>query len=66
MTEATEIKRAGVKGKPLVLVKKSHVIYRVCINLKELKQITVFDPEPMMSSHGIFSKLAWRQFYSNL
>jgi len=38
---------------PLVLVKKPDGSYRVCVNFKELKRITVFDPEPMMSPDDI-------------
>ena len=36
---------------PLVLVKKPDNTYRVCIHFKELNKITVFDPEPMRSTH---------------
>jgi len=43
---------------PLVLVKKPDNAYRVCINFKELNKITVFYPEPMMSSDDIFPKLS--------
>jgi transposase InsO family protein len=49
---------------PLVLVKKSDDTYRVCVNFKDLNKVTVFDPEPMMSSDDIFPKLAGSQFYS--
>ena len=49
---------------PLVLVKQADDTYRVCINLKELNKITVFDPEPMMSPDDIFPKLASSEIYS--
>ena len=49
---------------PLVLVKKADGTYRVCINFKELNEITMFDPEPMMSPDDIFPNLAGSQFYS--
>jgi len=49
---------------PLVLVKKHDNTYTVCINLKELNKITVFDPEPMMSPDDIFPKLSGSQYYS--
>ena len=56
---------------PLVLVKKPDETYRVSsgflnliLNFKELNKITVFDPEPMMSSDDIFPKLSGSQIYS--
>jgi len=34
--------------------------YRVCLNLKELNKITVFDPEPMLSPcHQMISFLSY-------
>jgi len=53
----------------LVIVKKpdnTYMSYRVCVNLKELNKITVFDPEPMMSSDDIFPRLAGSKIYSYL
>jgi len=50
---------------PLVLVKKPDNTYRVCVNLKELNKITVFDPEPMMSPDDIFPRLAGSKIYSS-
>jgi len=34
------------------------------VNFKELNNITVFDPEPLMSPDDIFPKLSCSQFYS--
>jgi len=48
---------------PLVLVKKPDETYRVCINVKELNKIIVFDLEPMMSPDDIFPKLSGSQYY---
>ena len=50
-----------------VLVKKpdNTCTYRVCLNFKELKKITVFDPEPMMSADDIFPKLSGSKIYSS-
>jgi len=50
---------------PLVLVKKPDNTYRVCVNFKELSQITVFDREPMMSLDDIFPRLAGSKIYSS-
>jgi len=41
-----------------VLLKKADGSYRVCVNFKELNEITVIDPAPMMSPDDIFPKLA--------
>ena len=43
---------------PLVLAKKPDNTYSVCVNFKELKKITAFHPEPMMSPDDIFPRLA--------
>jgi len=55
--------RSEAPASPLVLVKKPHGSYRVCVNFKELNKITVFDSEPMMSPDDIFLKLSRSQFY---
>jgi len=47
----------AVYASPLVLVKKADGTYRVCVNVKVLNMITVFDPEPIMSPDNIFPKL---------
>ena len=55
---------AAAYASPLVLVKKADGSYTVCVNIKELNKITVFDPEPIMSPDDIFPKLTGSLFYS--
>ena len=49
---------------PLVVVKKADGTNRLCCNYKQLNQITVFDPEPMMNNEDIFNKLNGSRIFS--
>lgn len=49
---------------PLVVVKKADGTNRLCCNYKQLNQITVFDPEPMMANEDVFNKLSGSKVYS--
>ena len=49
---------------PLVIVKKSDVTNRVCVDYKRLNSITAIDPEPMTMADDIFAKLGGTKVYS--
>ena len=49
---------------PLVMVKKADGTNRLCCNYKQLNQVTIFDPEPMMANEDVFNKLNGSKIYS--
>jgi len=49
---------------PLVVVKKADGSNRLCCNYKQLNQVTIFDPEPMMANEDIFNKISGSKIFS--
>ena len=49
---------------PLVMVKKSDGSNRVCVDFRQLKKLTVFDPEPSLRMDEIFAELSGSKVFS--
>lgn len=43
---------------PAVVVKKKEETNRECVDYRELKKLTVFDPEPMSTADRLFLKVS--------
>jgi hypothetical protein len=54
----------GPFASPLVLVAKPDKSIRVCVNFKNLNNLSQFDPEPMVLVDDIFDKLGGNHFLS--
>ena len=49
---------------PVVIVKKPDGSNRVCVDYRRINNVTLFDPEPMMTPEDFFSKLNKSVFFA--
>ena len=50
----------------IVLVKKKDSSLRICTDFRKLNKVTIFDPEPMISSNDILHKVQRARFFTKL
>jgi len=51
---------------PLVIVVKKDSKLRICPDYRKLNKITIFDPEPMVSSEDLIQRMEGSQYFSTL
>ena len=51
---------------PIVIVKKKDGSDRICVDYRKLNQITIFDPEPMISTEDLLHKLNGSKYLTKL
>ena len=51
---------------PVVIVKKKDNTNRICVDCRKWNKITEFDPEPILSSDDLFTKLGGSKYFSKL
>ena len=51
---------------PVVIVKKKDGSDQVCVDYRKLNKLTVFDPEPMVTSEDLFRRFSEDKYFSKI
>ena len=51
---------------PVVIVKKKDGSNRICVDYRKLNKLTVFDPEPMVTSEDLFRRFSEDKYFSKI